>query len=187
MKTDAPRKTRALAACLALACLVGGAAPAFAEAADLVATTNVGVITRDAKLEITGISEDVAGSVDEVRALTLVVQAVGQGALACQWSRTANGAVDPTFASEGFTCALADAQANTRYTYTASVSDETGATASAQVQVQVSAAPGGLSPTGDAAQRTTLALVGIACASAGAILFSQARRGCRRQKNRSST
>lgn len=119
-----------------------GAAPAPAEGAELVASTDVSVITLDESeaLRIAGVSEDVVGSEEEVRALTLAVEAVGQGALSYRWTRTVDGTPDQAFLRDGPACSLDDVHAGRTYAYAVTVTDETGATASAEVQVRVTAA-----------------------------------------------
>lgn len=126
-------------ALFASVCLIAVCPPPALAADSISTSTEVIVRTAPTSLTITGISEDIAASVDEVRTLSLVVEAAGQGELTYSWSRTTNNTPDETFSCEGATCPLSDVQADTTYTYTATVTDETGASVSASVTVRVSA------------------------------------------------
>lgn len=129
------------AGCLLFATCTGASAFAV-ESESVSASTEVIVRTLPESLAISAVSNDVAGTVDEVRVLTLAVEATGSGTLAYRWTRTVDGLADTAFSHEGRTCPLDDVEAGAGYVYTVSVSDETGSVVSASVVVQVASYEG---------------------------------------------
>lgn len=131
---------------LAAALVFGGAfamseaAPVQAYAVD--ASTTVMVVTdpeASRAPNITFISGDLAGSVDDVRSQEIRVDVEGGGSLTYAWDRTVDGEPDSSFADPGAnTCSLADIVRNGDYRYTVTVTDESGRAATAAVRVLVS-------------------------------------------------
>ncbi len=140
MGSVAPRALRALAACALAALLAVGVSALCgqARAQALEASTTV-LVSVDGSLRIVSAPSDTAGSVDEVRQLSLHVEAVGEGDLSYSWSRTRDAVPDDSFVDPAASdCPLSDIASNGEYCYTVRVSDESGSTVSAEARVVVS-------------------------------------------------